>query len=76
MTEYTDNDRSALLDKGLVSIPEAAAILGLDVKRLRGYVHRNGIPDPIGDLATDQVYGWSLRETARRAALRGNEVQP
>lgn len=65
-----------LIESGLVSIPEAAAALGVDVKRLRGYVHRNGIPDPIGDLATDQVYGWSCRELARRATSMTTAVQP
>ena len=53
-----------LLDTGLVPIEEAARNLGIDVKRLRGYVWRNGLGDPIGSLATDEVYGWSLRTLA------------
>ena len=58
--------RGTLLDTGLVSIEEAARNLGMDVKRLRGYVHRDSVHhgDPIGSLETDQVYGWSLRHLA------------
>ena len=60
------------LDKmGLVPIPYAAQRLGIDVKRLRGYVwteNQTGRLDlPIGDYATDQVYGWSA---ARLAAIK------
>jgi len=59
------------LDKvGLIPIPDAAARLGIDVKRLRGYVHRNGIGDPVGSLETDEVYGWSLVALEKRLTDR------
>ena len=51
-----------LTDSGLVPIEEAAAALGIDVKRLRGYVWRNSLRDPIGD--ANQVYGWSCKALA------------
>lgn len=53
-----------ILDMGLVPIERAAEALGVDPKRLRGYVYRDLLRDPIGDLKTDQVYGWSLRTLA------------
>lgn len=63
-----------LLDSGLVSIDEAAACLGIEPKRLRGFIFRNGIPDPIGDAR--EVYGWSCKELARRLSVIKPEVQP
>lgn len=49
----------------LIPIPEAARKYRVDVKRLRGYVFRNNLNDPIGDLATDQVYDdWRLQRLA------------
>ena len=65
-----------ILDKGLVPIPEAAAELGCDLKRFRGYVHRDrpDMDDPIGSLATDEVYGWSLKALAERATDTDTEV--
>ncbi len=41
------------------------AALNIEPKRLRGYVCRNGLRDPIGD--ANFVYGWSCRELARAA---------
>ena len=38
------------------------AALNIDVKRLRGYVYRNSLRDPIGD--ANFVYGWSCRHIA------------
>lgn len=54
----------------LISIPEAAAKHGIDVKRLRGKVwqeHQTGAIDlPIGSLETDQVYDdWRVEKLAR-----------
>lgn len=48
-----------LLQTGLVPLHEAAETLGIEPKRLRGFIFRNGIADPIGDYFLDQVYGWS-----------------
>lgn len=61
--DSADVPRGTLLDTGLVPIEEAARNLGIDVKRLRGYVHRDSVRlgDPVGSLETDQVYGWSLK---------------
>lgn len=70
----------SLFDAGLVPIEDAAAALNLDVKRLRGYVWRNGLGDPIGSLATDHVYGWSCRylAAASTSSLRAipGQAQP
>lgn len=53
-------------------LEEAARNLGIDVKRLRGYVWRNSLRDPIGD--ADFVYGWScktLADTSTAAVIPG-----
>jgi hypothetical protein len=61
---------------------EAAAGLGCDLKRLRGWVWRNSVAldDPIGCCVRDEVYGWSCRaipkRLAERAANHASEVQP
>jgi hypothetical protein len=63
---------------GLVAIPEAAAMLGIDVKRMRGHVFRGmqgKLDAPIGCLTQDMVYGWSCAELMKRASLRGNAAQ-
>ena len=46
----------------LIPIEEAAALCGLDVKRLRGRIFRNSVRfnDPIGSLELGLVYRWSL----------------
>lgn len=64
-----------LLDAGLVPVEDAAAALGIEPKRLRGYVFRNDLGDPIGSLGKDEVYGWSCRPLAEKlaAAFRENE---
>ncbi len=67
MSDTKENVPRGTLDTlGLVPMQHAAEVLSIDVKRLRGYVHRNGIADPIGSLETDEVYGWSCKELARR----------
>lgn len=58
----------------LPPIPEAAERYGVDVKRLRGAVFRgctkdNRLSDPIGSLATDQVYAWSVERWAKRQGV-------
>ena len=50
------------LEKGLVPIAEAAAELGIPEKRLRGFIARNSLRDPIGD--EHLVYGWSCKGIA------------
>jgi hypothetical protein len=65
VTELKDVPRETILDRdGLMLIPEAARIYGLDVKRLRGYVwtenQTGSLRLPIGDYARDEVYGWSV----------------
>lgn len=45
-------------DNDLIPVEDAAARLGIEPKRLRGLILRNGIGDPIGDL--ERVYAWSL----------------
>ena len=57
-----------ILEHDLLPIEDVAKELGVDVKRLRGYIHRNGITDPIGSLAMDQVYGWSCKALVARLA--------
>jgi hypothetical protein len=50
-------------------IPELAAKYGIDVKRLRGRVLRNGHRDPIGCVALDVAYdGWRVRKLAAEFA--------
>jgi hypothetical protein len=44
----------------------AAEQLGIDVKRLLGFMFRNRLQDPIGDAT--HVYGWSCTTLARRLA--------
>jgi hypothetical protein len=54
----------------LVTHEEAAAELGIEVKRLRGFMWRNGIADPIGDAT--HVYRGSLAELQKRLTERGS----
>lgn len=65
----------SLLDAGLVPVEDAAAALGIEPKRLRGFMWRNGIADPIGD--QNRVYGWSCRALAAKLAqVSGRETIP
>lgn len=64
-------DATTLLDAGLVPVEDAAAALGIEPKRLRGFMWRNGIADPIGD--QDRVYGWSCRALAAKLATASRE---
>jgi hypothetical protein len=51
-----------------MTIEEAAAELGIEPKRLRGYIFRNSVRlgDPIGD--EFEVYRWSLESLRKRLA--------
>jgi hypothetical protein len=62
-----------LLNMELVPLDYAAEQLGIDVKRLRGFMFRNGIADPIGDAT--QVYGWSCRTLMHRLASHASGAQ-
>jgi len=53
-----------LENAGLVPIEAAAREFGIEPKRLRGFIARNSLADPIGDAS--QVYGWSCRALAER----------
>ena len=66
---------TSILDLGLVPIETAAAALGIEPKRLLGFIARNGLGDPIGDAG--EVYGWSCRALAERlAASAASGVTP
>jgi hypothetical protein len=43
-----------------------AEILGIEPKRLLGFMFRNSLADPIGD--GREVYGWSCKTLALRLA--------
>lgn len=45
-------------DNDLITVEEASARLGIEPKRLRGFILRNSLRDPIGDMR--HVYAWSL----------------
>lgn len=64
---------TTLLDAGLVPVEDAAAALGIEPKRLRGFIFRNDLGDPIGSLGADQVYGWSCRALAAKLADASRE---
>jgi hypothetical protein len=48
----------------LLDIETAAAELGIQPKRLRGFIFRNRVGDPIGDM--QYVYRWSLEPLRKR----------
>ena len=59
---------SPVLDNpDLLTIEDAATALGIEPKRLRGFIFRNGIADPIGDVT--HVYGWSLKTLRERLSV-------
>ena len=58
----------------VVSIDEAAQALGIEPKRLRGFIARNGINDPIGNM--EWVYQWSLGGLRKRLADQPAVVLP
>ena len=62
---------TTLFDRELVPYEEAAAALGIEPKRLLGFIARNGKDDPIGGQAENgkiYVYGWSCKALAARTA--------
>lgn len=66
-------DMQQLLKSDLVPVEDAAAALGIEPKRLRGFMARNGLADPIGDYSL--VYGYTCRDLAKRLASTSSGVQ-
>lgn len=67
----------SILDAGLVPVEVAAAALGIEPKRLIGFILRNSLADPIGGwLDGMAVYGWSCKTLAEQlaAAATSGEV--
>jgi hypothetical protein len=58
----------------LIPVDTAAAELGIEAKRLRGFIFRNQIGDPIGD--AEYVYRWSLKTLRERLTTRADGVTP
>lgn len=58
----------------LIPVEDAAASLGIPVKRLIGFMARNSLADPIGD--ERQVYRGSLKELRKRLADGDTAAQP
>ena len=60
-------DPTPLPDAGPAPPGGAAAALGIEPKRLRGFIFRNDLRDPIGGWKDGgmAVYGWSCRELAQ-----------
>lgn len=45
---------------GWWTIEEAAEYFDLDIRRLRGWIHRNVLHEPVGNLAEGWVYPFSV----------------
>jgi hypothetical protein len=51
MTNHPPIDAGSLRDDaGLVKVADAARLLGIEEKRLRGFIARDNLEDPIGDM--------------------------
>ena len=61
-----------LLERSLVPMEDAAEALGIEPKRLLGFMARNIITDPIGD--GELVYGWSCKGLVER--MRSDRESP
>jgi hypothetical protein len=59
-----------MTDDDLIPYERAAALIGIEPKRLLGYLIRNKCGDPIGGETPDgiMVYEWSMKELKRRLA--------
>jgi hypothetical protein len=58
-----------MTDERRIPIPEAAARLNMDAKRLRGYVYRGTLGEfgqPIGCLETDEIYEFEVERLTKR----------
>ena len=62
----------------LIPYERAAASLGIEPKRLLGYLMRNALQDPIGGSTPDgiMVYEWSLNELRKRLTADSTVVTP
>ena len=62
----------------LIPCERAAALIGIEPKRLLGYLIRNKVGDPIGGETPEgiMVYGWSLKTLQERLADHSIVVQP
>ncbi len=58
-----------LTDFCLVPVDRAAEALGIEPKRLLGFMARNQVGDPIGD--GQEVYGWSCATLIKSVATPG-----
>lgn len=71
--ESSTNVPRGTLDRlGLIPVEDAAQMLGIEAKRLRGFMWRNKVGDPIGDATL--VYGWSCVTLAKRLAAVNTAV--
>ena len=63
---------------GLIAYEKAAALIGIEPKRLLGYLMRNSLRDPIGGSTPDgiMVYDWSLDELRKRLSDDSSAGQP
>ncbi|MBZ4252009.1 hypothetical protein LAJ57_13995, partial [Streptococcus pneumoniae] len=63
-------DMQQFLKADLVAYERAAALIGIEPKRMLGYLIRNKVGDPIGGETPDgiMVYGWSCKTLAERTA--------
>lgn len=62
----------------LIPYERAAALIGVEPKRLLGYMIRNKVGDPIGGDTPEgiMVYEWSMKELKQRLADHSTVVQP
>ena len=62
----------------LIPYEAAAALIGVEPKRLLGYMMRNKLQDPIGGDTPDgiMVYEWSLEETRKRLTADSTAEYP
>ena len=61
-------------DADVITVEAAAQMLGIEAKRLLGFIARNGLNDPIGN--ERYVYKWSLERLRKRLADQPVGPQP
>ena len=61
----------------LIPYERAAALIGVEPKRLLGYMIRNKVGDPIGGDTPEgiMVYEWSMKELKQRLTNHSTVVQ-
>lgn len=62
----------------LIPYERAAALIGIEPKRLLGYLMRNALQDPIGGSTPDgiMVYDWSLADLRKRLTADSSVSRP